>query len=503
MKKLTFIVSFLLCAFVSKAQFPNNQSISNTSTIYHIKGAAKGDLSLMFPIVDTLNNPATVYPGAMTIRPQDTIGHAVFPVYQSNGVYWTKVASNILISTGVDSVTIYFNQLCQWIAGTPTCYFLQSSTFGANDSFHLNFDSTWILHWSNGNLLSDSIFLIHTNLTTDNHLNLSPGLGPYDRFLEATWLLDSVYASPFGSGFNYYRYANGVIDSLAAGSGGGSSGLDSTYISADSLYQIFIYASGRIDSVQWTGGGSSGVQSVTGLNTDNTDPLNPIVNISVDGTTITGSGTSGDPLVAVSQNTFYNADGTLTGGAFSGFRIVGLNGKDLYFNGTSASSVQIGDGGFFSANLPGNYPFFGMDGVGANRLAYMGDITNIYDTTYLTVNDVNNTILLSADTIKLGEEFGLGRHNGTAAYSLGVTSTGKIVTTTLISGGTTSEQPLTATGGQTAFTFTSLPASYNDYIIFINSLVAESTTDYTASGNIVTLVVPRVAGDRILMRRIK
>ena len=70
-------------------------------------------------------------------------------------------------------------------------------------------------------------------------------------------------------------------------------------------------------------------------------------------------------------------------------------------------------------------------------------------------------------------------------------------------GTTTSEQVLTATAAQTAFTFTSVPASYNDYMIIVNGGVGASTTAFTTSGNIVTTTLPLDAGDVVILRRIK
>lgn len=220
MKKIIFIISFLVCAFISKAQFPNNVSVSNAQTIYHIKGAVKGDVSLMLPVVDTLNNPATPYPGALTIRPQDTIGHAIFSIYQSNGIYWSKVSSSIfIVGLGVDSVTLYNGELCQWQGGIKTCYFLDPSV-GDSDSLALSADSLWIYHYRNGALRSDSIFLLHTYLNVaPPHFSITYNYGgdPYSILLNAQKLVDSVYSSPFGTNFNYISYAHGRTDSVAVG----------------------------------------------------------------------------------------------------------------------------------------------------------------------------------------------------------------------------------------------------------------------------------------------
>jgi hypothetical protein len=68
---------------------------------------------------------------------------------------------------------------------------------------------------------------------------------------------------------------------------------------------------------------------------------------------------------------------------------------------------------------------------------------------------------------------------------------------------TTTVTVTVATAGQTAFTFSSVPAALSDYMIFRNGVAIEPTTDYTTSGNIVTLVLPSTVGDRIRYQRIK
>jgi len=68
---------------------------------------------------------------------------------------------------------------------------------------------------------------------------------------------------------------------------------------------------------------------------------------------------------------------------------------------------------------------------------------------------------------------------------------------------TTSEQVLTATASQTAFTFSSVPATYSDYLIFVNGGLWQSTTGYTTSGNIVTLTTALDLNDKVILRRTK
>lgn len=56
--------------------------------------------------------------------------------------------------------------------------------------------------------------------------------------------------------------------------------------------------------------------------------------------------------------------------------------------------------------------------------------------------------------------------------------------------------------GSTTFSFTTVPASYSDYIIFVNGTKIRSTTDYTTAANIVTIPTI-VVGDQVEYNRIK
>lgn len=72
--------------------FPNTDAISNDETILDIP-VLRAPVSFMPPIKDTLNNPATPYPGAMTIRPQDVAVGAPI-IYMTNGLYWSPIVAN-------------------------------------------------------------------------------------------------------------------------------------------------------------------------------------------------------------------------------------------------------------------------------------------------------------------------------------------------------------------------------------------------------------------------
>lgn len=64
----------------------------------------------------------------------------------------------------------------------------------------------------------------------------------------------------------------------------------------------------------------------------------------------------------------------------------------------------------------------------------------------------------------------------------------------------TSTQVLVASSAQTTFTFTSVPTSSSDFVIYRNGIALEPTTDYTYSGNVVTISAA-VVNDRVRFQR--
>src|ERR1700690_3565232 len=93
MKKLSILILFLFCAIISFAQFPNNQSTSDTNTLFHYKGGLTSRW-LVLPVVDTLNNKAQTYFGALTVRPQDASLTSP-PIYMSIVSRWIPIGSAI------------------------------------------------------------------------------------------------------------------------------------------------------------------------------------------------------------------------------------------------------------------------------------------------------------------------------------------------------------------------------------------------------------------------
>lgn len=212
MKKLSGLVILLFCAFISYGQIPNSATISNAQTKYQIPNMF-ATLSAKLPVIDTLNNRATPYPGALTILPDDTLNKSVIPpIYISNGVFWGKLAGGG--GVGVDSVTFPETpnrQICIWSGGFSQCYAIG----GYYDSTSYNNDSTYYYHFSNGS------------------------------FVDSVWI-------PFTKIF--VRATVGVTDTTHNGRPAVILSAQDHYVTPDSLYYVTLNPDGSIkDSTQWTG----------------------------------------------------------------------------------------------------------------------------------------------------------------------------------------------------------------------------------------------------------
>lgn len=103
-------------------------------------------------------------------------------------------------------------------------------------------------------------------------------------------------------------------------------------------------------------------------------------------------------------------------------------------------------------------------------------------------------------------KYGVGTFTGTAAYSLAVDASGNIIEDVAGGGGgggTTTDEVITATAGQTAFSFTGVPVASADFQVFVNGQKWHYTTGYTHSGNVVTVTTPLAVGDLVNYHRIK
>lgn len=116
---------------------------------------------------------------------------------------------------------------------------------------------------------------------------------------------------------------------------------------------------------------------------------NQYMALSVNGNYADNSG-----AVTLSSTDFYTADGTLTGGAFSNFRIVSMGGKSISWQNGAAGQIQFSNNGDFDASLPGSYRWFGTEIDAGKRRAYMGDVDTLADSTLIKLNDVTHRITI-------------------------------------------------------------------------------------------------------------
>lgn len=190
-----------------------------------------------------------------------------------------------------------------------------------------------------------------------------------------------------------------------------------------------------------------------------------------------GYNVDGEKNVGVGTNAggFNNSNGTISIGYGAGVNLFSQS-HSLFIGDSTASGTGGGDG--------------------ANEIVIGDNLTGNGSNTITFGNSSNTGTFLGG--------YGNGTITGTPTYSLSVNSAGKIIETASGGGGGTTTVTITvATAGQTAFTFSSVPATLSDYVIFKNGIALEPTNDYTTSGNIVTLVLPATVGDRIRYQRIK
>lgn len=191
-----------------------------------------------------------------------------------------------------------------------------------------------------------------------------------------------------------------------------------------------------------------------------------------------------------------------------------LNGRALILTttGTSGAATLIGttlnipqySGGSFSGRFMENGYGTLIDSATTNVYKVIADTATTAKLRDAKLNQLTDDVALKANIAS--PTFTGVPAAPTAAPG---TNTTQVATTAFVAAavtagaGITSEQTITATASQTAFTFTSVPSTYSDYIIIVNGGVWLSTTGYTTSGNIVTLTSALDAGDVVIFRRIK
>lgn len=238
--------------------------------------------------------------------------------------------------------------------------------------------------------------------------------------------------------------------------GGGGYGIDQKLFVNDN-HALRIGTNGT-ERLRVTSGGKFNFPGFAYSGTDTTRALHiapngdlvwlPVVDLTVDGVTITGDGTPGNPLVSHSTGT-------------GGIALTDLSATSplLYNNSTGVFSIQqanTSQGGYLSS------------------------------TDWNTFNNKQNALTLTT--------------TGTSGAATLVGSTLNIPQYS--GGGTTGYQTLTSTALQTAFTFSGVPTSYNDYWLDINGVVVPQSF-YTTSGNIVTFTTGLDSGDKVQLHRVK
>jgi hypothetical protein len=212
-----------------------------------------------------------------------------------------------------------------------------------------------------------------------------------------------------------------------------------------------------------------------------TDPIVKAINgiVKSNGTTISAA-TAGTDYVIPS--------GSITGNAATVTTNANLTGPV-----TSTGNVTAIGTGAISNTMLANSAVALLSGTNsgdnATNTQYSGLVTNATHT-----GDATGATVLTLATVNSN----VGTFNSLTVNAKGLVTAASNVA----SGGTTDYQTQTATAAQTAFTFTSVPASYNDYWLDINGAVIQQSY-YTTSGNIITFTSALTAADKVQFHRTK
>lgn len=248
------------------------------------------------------------------------------------------------------------------------------------------------------------------------------------------------------------------------------------------------------------GGNNNFVGSVAGYN-NTTGNFNTFAGYSSGYANTTGTNNVFTGFQAGNANTTGNAAvaiGTKAAAniiAFNNTTVIGqgaartiANGSTLFTN--TYNCVYIGDNAHPFKDTATNEIVFGANAIGAgNNTLTLGNNSNIGIFGYGSLN------LYS---------YGTGTNTGTAAYNLAVTASGKVIEVSTTGGtATTAFNTITATGGQTAFSFPLVPATASNFMLFKNGMLILNGVQYTASGNTITLSTGATAGDVIALQRLQ
>lgn len=172
MKKVLIAIVFILFGVVASAQLQQQSLGGSVTTLSTTQGGLMGKLYFVLPKKDTLDNAATFYPGALTIRPQDTLLTLYPPIYMSNGHFWISVGS---AGNGIDSITVSPDSILYQAYNRGNQIFtfhtlLRHVKAGANVVFTYDVD-TLVISSGSGSVITDS-----TQWAVSDSLSTPPAL---------------------------------------------------------------------------------------------------------------------------------------------------------------------------------------------------------------------------------------------------------------------------------------------------------------------------------------
>jgi hypothetical protein len=216
-----------------------------------------------------------------------------------------------------------------------------------------------------------------------------------------------------------------------------------------------------------------------------------------------------DSIIAVTKSLF--------NGGTTGQTLVKNSNTDLDFSwSTPAGSTNSNTGSGYRLAVPFTNnirTIFSVSPILLDSVTNTNALTFTFDTTLYHSTAYSNTVYGSlsqqntnTSNIASNTTAITGKQNSLTLTTTGTSGAATLTGSTLnipqyTGGGITADSIITATAGQTSFIFSSVPASINDYIIFING---NATTNFTTSGNTITLgMTDLLAGDKVRYKRIK
>jgi hypothetical protein len=213
MKKLLVAFFFILCCAGASAQLQQQSMGGSVNTLNTVEGGLLGKLYFVLPKKDTLNNLAKFYPGALTIRPQDTLLTDYPPIYMSNGRFWISISSGE--GQGIDSITVSedstlykaYNQGNQVFTFSTL---LRHTQAGANVYFTMNADTLVVNSVTGGT--TNGLVSVGGLVLADSVLYIQHDIVWRISNVLYTRITDTFYVIPSADS-NYYRKDVIYIDS--------------------------------------------------------------------------------------------------------------------------------------------------------------------------------------------------------------------------------------------------------------------------------------------------